>query len=251
MRTRHALAALALLAFATASANAAPITWNLTSGGCSTTGGSSDGNTRTCASDPAGGPSVTASGWANTTNGANVLIQDALMEVFSGGLGVRNRDRTNGDSGETSSPQHAVDNINRFDSIFFDFASSVRLTQVNIGYMGADSDITVLAYTGAGVAPLAGLGYASLLGAGWSLVGHYSNPGTGAEAINAGGFDSRYWLIGAFNPTVGGNPTWADQTGDAVKLLTVTGEKTVPEPASLGLLGLGLVGLAARRHRRA
>jgi len=83
------------------------------------------------------------------------------MEVFSGGLGVRNRDRTNGDSGETSSPQHAVDNINRYDSLRFDFTSAVRLTQLNIGWMGSDSEITVLAYTGAGVAPLAGLGYAT------------------------------------------------------------------------------------------
>ena len=72
-----------------------------------------------------------------------------------------------------------VDNINRYDSLRFDFTSAVRLTQLNIGWMGSDSDITVLAYTGAGVAPLAGLGYASLIGSGWTLVNHYSNPGTG------------------------------------------------------------------------
>lgn len=171
------------------------------------------------------------------------------MEVFSGGLGVRNRDRTNGDGGETSSPQHAMDNMTRFDALRFDFTSGVRLTQLNIGWMDIDSDITVLAYTGAGVAPLAGLGYASLVGAGWTLVNHYSNPGTGSENINAGGISSRYWLIGAFNPTVGSLPTWADSTGDAVKLLTLTGEATVPEPASLGLFGFGLVVLASRLRR--
>lgn len=251
MNIRFALSALLLSGVVCAgSASAAPLTWNLTSSSC-TSSGSSDGNTRTCGSSPSGGPSVTASAWANTQGTANTNIENAYLEAFSGGLGVRNRDRTSTDPNEAGTPQHAVDNINIYDSVLFSFANTVRLTDLSIGYFSGDSDVTVLAYLGGGAPSLAGTSYGALTGLGWSLVGHYSDLALGANAINAGGISSRYWMVGAFNPTVGNNPGWS-LGNDAVKLSALAGSAgdPVPEPATLALIGTGLTAFVASRRRR-
>lgn len=184
MRIRFGIYALAaIVALSTTPAGAAPITWDLSSGGCSTSGGSNDGNTRTCSGNQGGSPTVTASAWANTGGASNTLIQNALLESFSGGLGVRNRDRASGqgDTGENSSPEHAMDNDGRYDSIQFGFSSAIKVTGVEVGWWDDDSDITVLAHTGAGTPTLANNTYGSLLGAGWTLIGHYANVGDGAS----------------------------------------------------------------------
>ncbi|MGE3840721.1 MAG: exosortase-dependent surface protein XDP1 [Vicinamibacterales bacterium] len=250
--TKQTLVALTL-GVATLSAgvaSAAPITWNLASSSC-TGSGSTDGNSRTC-SGGSGAPSVTATAWSNTANGANVNIENALLQVFSGGLGVRNRDRGTGlgDTGENSTPQHAIDNENRYDSILLSFNGLVALNQVRLGYWSGDSDITVLAYLGAGTPTLAGSSYGALTAANWSLIGHYGNLNYTA-AINAGNLASQYWLVSTYNPTVGQAANFS--TGDDhVKLYSVSGEsQPVPEPASLALIGSGLFfGAAVRRRAR-
>jgi hypothetical protein len=255
MQNRLMVSLALLLMFGAGSAKADPITWTLTAAPCASTGGASMGNTKTYCTP--GAPSVTASAWANTADsvaGANTALAVAQLEVFGGGLGVRNADwnvaAPGRDTSEGSSPEHAIDNNERFDGVLLAFAANVSLSHLYVGWIGSDSDITVLSYNGAGVPALAGNTYASLTGGGgWSLVGHYLNVGTGWEAINAGGVDSQYWMVGAYNSLVGGDSKY--NGNDAIKLQKVKGEEVVPEPASLALFGLALTAVAVRCRRAA
>jgi hypothetical protein len=110
--------------------------------------------------------------------------------------------------------------------LLLSFSSAVNLKAVNIGWVGSDSDISVLAYTPGAANPqapsLSGNTWSGVTAAGWSVIGNYSNPGTGSESINATGRFSSYWLIGAFNPLAPVNNLTA-AGNDAIKLLSVTG----------------------------
>lgn len=226
-----------------------------------------------------GGITATASGWANTVGSANTLLDTAYITLNgSSGLGVRNNDCsgysncTGGTSGrdanEGSSPEHAIDNDGRADSVLFSFSNKVNLTSFAAGWVQTDSDFTVMAYTGAGnPASLAGQSYSGLLSNGWSLIGNILAGSTTGAHDFANNTYSSYWLIGALNTFVGGDPAKAGN--DYFKLISLAGCTCanappgtpgcsgggngggVPEPGTLLLMGAGLLGLTRFQVRRA
>jgi hypothetical protein len=226
------------------------------------------------------GVTATASGWSNTAGGTggngNTLLDSAYVTLNgSSGLGVRNDDCTgysncNSDTGKDTnegvSPEHAIDNQERVDSILFTFSEKVNLTSFDAGWAPGDSDFTVLAYLGDDGAlnntDPNGLGYADLLNHGWKLIGNYNDYGTGAHDF-ANSTYSSYWLIGASNQFLGG----VDPGDDYFKLISLAGCTCdnappgtpgcggggggVPEPGTILLMGAGLLGLTRYNKRRA
>lgn len=199
------------------------------------------------------------------------------------GLGINNRDGCSssgcyatGDYGDVKNdqPEHAIDNQGRYEMVLVSFDELVNLTSVNFGWTGksdynADSDYTVMAFQGdAGNQSIDGSTWSSLSSSGWSLIGHYADATTNENRSLASGGNSSagvyssFWLIGAYNPLVGSNKGWSDS--DYLKLASVTGTVcapgvpqcsppttgNVPEPGSLALVGLGLLGVMRLRKAR-
>ncbi|MDA9982392.1 PEP-CTERM sorting domain-containing protein [Gammaproteobacteria bacterium] len=234
------------------------------------------------------GGDVAVSGWANTITGNTQLELGQITHFGGGGLGVRNADGPRGqDIGEGTSPEDGVDNDERFDMVLFDFGHQlVDLSQITLGSWQQDADISVLAYIG-NLDPTddTGADYIGdreawwnsdlikdedLTSHGWSLIGNHdvdntdpTNPAQFSPAtadINSGGTASSYWLISAYNPVFGGSCTPANSYcqsdyEDYFQIQALAGDvrgefSQVPEPTTLLLMGIGLVGLGFARRRR-
>lgn len=195
----------------------------------------------------------------------------------------------NGDYNEGNSPEHAIDNNQRTDMVLLTFSSQVALTKVTAGWTQNDSDISVLAYTPTSASnngvtsdatiqsSLIGKTYSTgsggILGSGWSVIGNYGDIGTATAGINSSNLYSSAWLIGAYNPLFGtcgscsaGTTTQSNTGGnDFFKLQSVAGctagdtaspgcipppPNQTPEPGSLALIGLAMVGMVSLRRRQ-
>lgn len=204
--------------------------------------------------------SMTAGIYTAVSNIANPL-QSAYLGVYSGGLGVNNRETTIEQFGQA--PQHAVSNEAGYDSVLFAFNTATSLTSVLLGYPGSgsnctysgsacDSDIVVMEWMGSGVPTMSGSTYGS---AGWVLVGNTIGGAAKGSAVGITAVaPSQYWLIGTYIPVTGA--TKLDSAADFAKIAAVTGTVQppgkAPEPGSalLSGLALGMLGIVRRLRRR-
>lgn len=285
------LAAAVSLSSAAYTGNAvADVIWSFDSSNCVATigpiGKCGDSKFSTSRTYQGSGPDaidLDVTGWANTANGSagnNTALELGMITQYGGGLGVRNSDAGNGDNNEGGSPEHAVDNNQRYDLVLFDFGAgnSVALSDIQIGWHSGDADVNLLAYQGGlGDTPmLDGVEFHAtgegLSANGWTHIGDYDlAPVDGAINVDPDGpggalepVSSRYWIVAAHNSVFGDNCA-NDSNGcptlnDHFKIRSVSGSITppppppvttneVPVPAPLALFGIGLAVLAVRRRR--
>jgi hypothetical protein len=232
---------------------------------------------------------VSVTGWAATRNSvgdANAEFNPTNVVSFSGsGSGVQQSGESSTDG------QHAIDKLGTNEFVLLSFASPIALTDLQIGWPSAtdpkDTDFTVLAYTGAGNTAgsptqngfqLADLSLLNsdptdtgpsnpanqtygLTKAGWELIGNPNDlPTNSFASIGHAGFkSSSFWLVGTRIKFLA---TGSDGNADFGKLLAVKGctagtpgvgggTPGVPEPWSLALLGIGLIGTVKRWRKKA
>jgi hypothetical protein len=224
---------IAGLFFAAAIANAAPIQWTFGSGSLM-----ADGQEWSVTQS---GVTATITAWSlNSLSGS---FDTASIGRYSPGMGVCNDgERASG----CSTNQHTVDNSGWLDFMLFQFSTPVDPVSLFVNvFQTGDSDMNYwMGNTSNTVGLLTGVSYGNLSSLGFGAIQSSNNAGTsnsrlvmfpGTTSVNA-------LLVAASVANT--------DSADYFKIRSITVEPNpVPEPATYGLIGSALLGLAILRRR--
>lgn len=216
---------------------------------------SSNGNIASFTKTASDGSTLSMKMTAWSINPNDARIYNAILNFYSGGAGVDNRNEPN------TSPDHSIDNDgDGIDFVVLQFEQKVDLNGIDIGWVENDSDATIrwsptlLTPWDASLAALHGAAASVLNPFGSTNVLGGSTAGPMRDVTGTGNAMSNLWIISAANPNpVEGTGRWAKSKTDYFKLqaLVVSNYPPVPEPASwmMMIAGFGGIGWAMRRRR--
>lgn len=216
----------------------------------------------TCSASSAGvNYGATVSAWSAA--GTGKFGSASMVYYNNAGLGITSPWES------TTSPQHAIDNNGATEALLINFGTNnVVLNQLSLGWANGDADVSILRYTGTQAPVLGNSTVANLTDtAGWEWVGDYANLITGSPvSVNSNNKSASWWLVSAYNSAysnVAHSNSFSDGndyfklSGFAGNVIAPTPTPTptptpgtkVPEPGTLALFGIAMLGCVAARRK--
>lgn len=219
------------------------------------------------------GMTINVSGWSDTVNDPVGAFDDVIerakdLDKYNGGWAMENADEP-GNYCNTNG--HSADNFGNCDYIDYDFFmlefdEAVSLTSATFSWINGSASQNQVSIVSLNETAINGNG-GNINGLTWDSINSSYSTGSGyAQVKNNGSYyidnviadtnetlqASKMWLIGAFNSVFGGNSGL--EGNDGFKLASVgfnvpTPDSDIPEPSTLAIFGLALVGLVSKRRK--